>query len=462
MRRVNTLILSTVSVTALLASPAFAQQTPADQSPPEAAATEKQIESGQDAQADANVQPADANVQPAASPPADSSTIVVTGSRIRRPNLTSPLPVTSIGGEEFFQTGNVSIGDKLSELPSITPTFNQSNSTRGLGTSGLNILDLRGLGILRTLVLVNGRRHVGGDILLTGVSVDTNTIPADLIERVDVVTGGNSAVYGSDAIAGVVNFILKDNYEGLQLRAQGGTSRYHDSDAFFVSGLAGTNFADGRGNVAVNVEYARRNQSFGDSRKWFKENYALTDSDPSGTPNGSDGNPDLTLNRDFRSATFSNTGTIRFGGPGTSLNCGIDANGGFLTCPFIFQPDGSLIPQTGTRVGIGPNGQFTGGNGEDFVHDRQIQITPQLDRFNVNLVSHFEITPALVPFVEATYSRTKSIGTGASGPAFIAAGQAFFDPFQFTGGYDRERISIDNPYLTPATRQLIIDQRALA
>ena len=85
-------------------------------------------------------------------------------------------------------------------------------STRFLGTSGLNLLDLRGLGTQRTLVLVNGRRQVGGDILNSGVSVDTNTIPTDLIDRVDIVTGGNSAVYGSDAIAGVVNFILKDHY----------------------------------------------------------------------------------------------------------------------------------------------------------------------------------------------------------------------------------------------------------
>src|SRR5439155_23957945 len=132
----------------------------------------------------------------------------------------SPLPVTSIGVEEFFQTGNVSIGDKLAELPSIRGTFTQSNSTRFLGTAGLSLLDLRGLGTVRTLVLVNGRRHVGGDVLNSGVTVDVNTIPTDLIDRVDIVTGGNSAVYGSDAIAGVVNFVLKDHYNGIQLRAQ--------------------------------------------------------------------------------------------------------------------------------------------------------------------------------------------------------------------------------------------------
>src|SRR5688500_7316845 len=123
--------------------------------------------------------------------------IVVTGSRIRRPNLESTIPITSIGGEEFFQQANTNIGDTLNELPQLRSTFAQSNPGLGIGIAGLNLLDLRGLGTLRTLVLVNGRRHVGADILNNAVSPDVNTIPNDLIDRVDIVTGGNSAVYGS-------------------------------------------------------------------------------------------------------------------------------------------------------------------------------------------------------------------------------------------------------------------------
>ncbi|MFX9465429.1 TonB-dependent receptor plug domain-containing protein, partial [Acinetobacter baumannii] len=88
-------------------------------------------------------------------------------------------------------------------------TFSQQNSTRFLGTSGLSLVDLYGLGTQRTLVLVNGRRHVGADILNNAVSPDVNTFPTDLIDSVDVITGGSSAIYGSDAIAGVVNFKLK-------------------------------------------------------------------------------------------------------------------------------------------------------------------------------------------------------------------------------------------------------------
>src|SRR5687767_12057358 len=155
---------------------------------------------------------------PATTTTQDSSTITVTGSRIRRPNLESTVPITSIGGEQFFQQGQTNIGDTLNDLPQLRSTFAQQNPGLGIGIAGLNLLDLRGLGTQRTLVLVNGRRHVPADILNNAVSPDINSIPNDLIERVDIVTGGNSAIYGSDAIAGVVNFVLRRNYEGLQVR----------------------------------------------------------------------------------------------------------------------------------------------------------------------------------------------------------------------------------------------------
>jgi len=457
MRRANPFILSTASLIALSASPAFAQQTQADKSPPQTLKTEQEIKSGQNACDVTNGQPVPANCTPAT-----TNAITVTGTRIRSPNLTSPLPVTSVGGQEFFQTGNVSVGDKLAQLPQIAGTFTQANSTRFLGTGGLNLLDLRGLGTQRTLVLVNGRRHVGGDVLNTGVSVDINTIPTDLIDRVDIVTGGNSAVYGSDAIAGVVNFVLKDHYNGIQLRGQTGESVYGDANSSFVSLLAGKNFAGGRGNVAVNFEYARRNQSWGAERTFFRRNLYVNDNVVG------NGIPDELLNPDFRSATFSNTGTYRAGGPGTGLSCnGLDTLGNPYSCSYIFQPDGTLVQQTGTRVGVGPNGQFVGGNGEGFFSGHQIQLTPQLDRYNVNLVGHFEISPAFVPFVEGTYSRTDTSSTGGNGPAFIisAAGEgALGDVFGFFGSgpnaRNRERIRLDNPYLTPQALSVICATRA--
>src|SRR5262245_9188834 len=189
-------------------------------------------------------------------------TIVVTGSRIRRPNLESTVPITSIGGEEFFEQGQLSIGDALNDLPQLRSTFAQQNPGLGIGIAGLNLLDLRGPGPQRTLVLVNGRRHVASDILNNAVSVDTSTIPSDLIERVDVVTGGNSAVYGSDAIAGVVNFVLREDFEGVQFRAQGGVTEEGFGQNGFVSGMYGRNFAGNRANITVQGEYARSERVF--------------------------------------------------------------------------------------------------------------------------------------------------------------------------------------------------------
>jgi outer membrane receptor protein involved in Fe transport len=457
MRRANPFILSTVSLAALSAGPAFAQETKADQAPPVTLQSEQEAESGQDAQTQNGTQPA-----------ASSEAIMVTGTRIRRPNLESPLPVTSIGGQEFFQTGNVSVGDKLAELPSIRSTFTQSNSTRFLGTSGLNLLDLRGLGTARTLVLVNGRRHVGGDVLNTGVSVDVNTIPTDLIERVDVVTGGNSAVYGSDAIAGVVNFVLKDNYDGVQLRGQGGQSKYGDADSYFISGLVGKNFASGRGNVAVNVEYARQDQAWGSSRPWLNSNNAFVqvDADALG-PNG----PDRLFFHDIHaSPMYSGTGVVRFGGPiqgGTGagtpsgLVCGTNPNGtgvqAYYLCPFQFTPSGQVEAITGTPVGLGPVPTLIGGNGENWRGGHQFQVYPQLDRYNINAVAHFEVSDAFVPFVEAKFSRTDSAGTGSSGPAFFngRTGGPLTDPL---GTGAREQLRLDNPFLDPQASAFIANQ----
>ena len=443
-----TALRSFAGITAAIAMavPAVAaQQAPADSTTPAAAADTTT-----------------AATTPAVKTAAADDAIVVTGSRIRRPNLTSQLPVTSVSGKEFFETGKVSIGDTLAELPSIRSTFTQANSTRFLGTAGLNLLDLRGLGTVRTLVLVNGRRHVGGDVLSSGVTPDVNTIPTDLVERVDVVTGGSSAVYGSDAIAGVVNFILKDHFQGFQVRGQGGVSTYNDADAQFVSVLAGQNFAEGRGNIAINAEYAHQKQYFADARPNLRTQNAFVgvDTDPAGTPNGSDGIPDAVFTRDVRNAGLTNTGVIRFGG-NAALNCGTGGNGVVFNCPFTFNPDGTLVPLTGQRIGLGPNGSFVGGNGENFRTGNQFQLSPNLDRYNINLIGHFEVSPAFVPFIEAKFSRTDTSGTGSSGPAFIT-GTALGDPAQFAGYYNRETTSINNPFLTPQARATIVQQRTLA
>ncbi|KTE22110.1 TonB-dependent receptor [Sphingopyxis sp. H050] len=386
----------------------------------------------------------------------EGGTIIVTGSRIRQPNLESTVPITTVSGEEFFETGQVSIGDVLNDLPQLRSTLSQSNGTRFLGTRGLNLLDLRGLGTARTLVLVNGRRHVAGDILSNGVSTDINTIPTDLIERVDVLTGGASSIYGSDAVAGVVNFILKDNYDGIQLRGQAGVNLdYGDAGNQYVSALVGKNFADGRGNVALNVEYAYQSQyaASGRGRNIRQNNNFVvvdTDSATGPTPNRDDVF-DRIFYEDIRSATISTGGQLGFTSP--TAACGRDPLGSAYTCTFLFRPDGTLAQQTGTRIGLGPNGNYVGGNGYSGREGRLVTLTPTLERISANLVGHFDISEALVPFIEAKYVKTTAVGS-QSGP--------FFSQGTTLGTLDaRERPRLDNPYLNPQARA-IIEQQLIA
>ncbi len=395
--------------------------------------------------------------------------IVVTGSRIRSPNLESVQPISVVTGEEFFETGQVSVGDVLNDLPQLRNTYSQQNSTRFLGTRGLNLLDLRGLGSERTLVLVNGRRHVAGDVLSSGVSPDVNTFPTDLIERVELVTGGNSAVYGSDAIAGVVNFVLKKDYEGIQLRGQTGVNIDHgDAGNQYVSLLAGKNFGDGRGNVALNLEYAHQSDYYASGRKNLAQNdtFIITDTDPS----GSDGIFDRTFYRDVRSATIATGGMVAVRYANSAAPCGADALGAAFTCASIFNSTGALNPITGQRVGLGPNGNFIGGNGYIGREGRLVALSPELTRYSVNLLGHYEVSPAFVPFVEAKYVRTEAQGS-QSGP-FFSQGQTLSDAIEIdtlvdpsyyiTGGarglVNREGIRLDNPYLSAQARATLTQQ----
>ncbi len=397
------------------------------------------------AMAQSDAAPADA-----AADAADEGTIVVTGSRIRQPNLESANPIAVVTGAEIFETGGISVGDLLNELPQLRSTFSQQNSTRFLGTRGLNLLDLRGLGTQRTLVLVNGRRHVGSDVLSNGVSVDTNTIPSDLVDRIDIVTGGASAVYGSDAIAGVVNFILKDDFEGVQARGQSGISRYGDAGNQFVSLTAGKNFADGRGNVAVNLEYARSSDFYASGRSYLNQNdaFLVVEADAPGSPNGAAGGFDRYYYRDIRSTTISLGGMVAAYPNPTTAPCG-RGGGTAFTCAFLFQPDGSLVAQTGDRAGLGPTGPFIGGNGMTGREGKLIALSPQLQRYSANLMAHFEVSPAFVPFLEAKYVRSEAVGS-QSGP-FFSQGATLGD----VGG--RERIRLDNPFMTAQARQLLTD-----
>ncbi len=190
--------------------------------------------------------------------------IVVTGSRIARPDLTSNSPITVVSGEALQDQGAVNVEEALNQLPQITPGLNANVNNGGNGTVSV---DVRGLGASRTLVLVNGRRMVPSNN--TGV-VDLNVINPLLIDRVDVVTGGQAATYGSDALGGVVNFILKNKFEGVELSSQYGLTSRGDSQLWTVGGVVGGNFADDRGNATLAVSYTERSPSFQDERSWSR------------------------------------------------------------------------------------------------------------------------------------------------------------------------------------------------
>ncbi|WOC26482.1 TonB-dependent receptor [Pseudoalteromonas sp. N1230-9] len=174
--------------------------------------------------------------------------IQVTGSRIAKPKLSQPTPIVTIGAAEIAKAGTPDLGSILAEFPSIGATDTLFGNNDDNADAGISSADLRRLGSTRTLVLINGKRHVAG---APGSSqVDLSTIPAALIDRIEVITGGASAVYGSDAVSGVVNVILKDNFDGLQLKASVGNSTEGvGSKNTSLSILAGTDIAGGRGNI---------------------------------------------------------------------------------------------------------------------------------------------------------------------------------------------------------------------
>lgn len=188
--------------------------------------------------------------------PVAMDAVEVVGSRIPRDsNLEATSPVQTVEAEALTTGGNFNLIDVLDDVPALlfSTTSETSNQDTAGGAAGQNTLNLRGLGGERTLVLVNGRRHVSG---VEGTqAVEIGSIPPALIERVEVLTGGASAIYGADAVTGVVNFVLKDDFEGSVVNVRGGVTGEGGGEALTFSGLFGRNLFDGRGNITVGVDY---------------------------------------------------------------------------------------------------------------------------------------------------------------------------------------------------------------
>jgi outer membrane receptor protein involved in Fe transport len=399
--------------------------------------------------------------------------IIITGSRIARPTLSSPVPITTVSAGDLLSNGQLNVGDALNNLPALRSTFSQANSTRFIGTSALNLLDLRGLGTARTLVLVNGRRHVTaspGDYL-----VDTNTIPDDLLERVDIVTGGSSAVYGSDAVAGVVNFVLKRNFTGLKISGQGGISSRGDRGSYFGSISAGTNFAGGRGNIAVSGEYSKNNALYLTDRDdltgaFSGRNQFNTDSNSAADGvTGSDGIIDQHFYRGVRNGTISDGGeltaicpTTAAGGPAAgsilvgrcraSRVIGATANNAER---YMFMPDGSLVQSKPTidfrDITNGLSSNTVGGLGSTL--NNTGQLDPALERISVSLLAHFDVSPAFKPFVEAKFVRINANQEGQ--PSFFQGSLAGFFALTDDQFAAIKELRCNNPFLSNQALQTL-------
>ena len=222
--------------------------------------------------------------------------IVVTGSRLKRDaNLTGALPVQTVDSDTIRLSGEFSVTDVINDVPALlNSTTSEQSTDSDTFDDGANILNLRGLGSTRTLVLVDGRRHVGG--VQGSSAVDVGSIPLKLIDRVEVLTGGASAVYGADAVTGVVNFILKDDFEGFEVDANVGFSEKGDGEQASIAAVWGRNFNDGRGNITASIDYRadsglqvsdRGNGALiGSSRDWVNPALRFQQGDNgAGTPN---------------------------------------------------------------------------------------------------------------------------------------------------------------------------------
>ena len=192
--------------------------------------------------------------------------IVVTGSRIRRDTFNAPTALSVVTSEVIRESGNTSVGEILLEQPNINPNTNSQNSSNTLFLAGQVRADIRGLGAARTLVLMDGRRLPFSDA--SSPAVDLNTIPSLMIERVETIAGGASAIYGSEAISGVVNFIMKKEQDGLELDVQGGIAQEGDGEEFRVGFNWGSKFFEDRLSVVIGGEYATQDKILQKDRDW--------------------------------------------------------------------------------------------------------------------------------------------------------------------------------------------------
>ncbi|GGB97352.1 TonB-dependent receptor [Novosphingobium endophyticum] len=323
--------------------------------------------------------------EPAAEAADDGGVIIVTGTRIQTDVPTTVAPVQVVSEDLIESSGAINIQETLLENPVFgTPTFSRTNTSFLTSGSGLATVDLRNLDVDRTLVLINGRRVVSG--LPGSAAVDLNMIPTQMLERAEVLTSGSaSAVYGSDAVAGVVNFILKDDFEGLEINAQSGITEVGDSFTLDTGVLLGGNFDDGRGNATVFFGYSEQGAAFLKNHK--------TEAGPSDV--------------DSISAIF-------FGGDifdsVEPFNSSYAPQGRYSTDNFTwtYSPTGALQPCFDANAatctsdigdGVGPNG---------FNRQAFRYLAVPVQRYTGYLNAHYDITDNITAFLEGSFVSTNA------------------------------------------------------
>lgn len=370
----------------------------------------------------AQVAATDAAPAPDATEAADQD-IVVTGSRIARAGFDAPTPVTVIGEERLQQRAITNVGEALNELPSFRPLVTPATQQAAGGNIGARVLDLRGLGATRTLVLVDGKRFVPST---TQGTIDVNLIPSSIVSRTEVVTGGASAAYGSDAVAGVVNFILDKDLQGFKGSVQAGISERGDGSNRNAQLAWGTRFGGDRGHFMIAGEYDK-SDGLGDcyTRDWCPREQLIGNS-----PAGAAGLP----------------ASIRGGPAGTgNLSSGglIVANSGPLR-GLAFNPNGTTYNYNfGTIYGTNPSPLFMLGGSESgrngFLDG--ILLIPPVERVVGYAHADYELSDAVRASVDLSYGQVKGTVIGSVARSTVT-------------------VQRDNAYL-PAGVAAILDANAL-
>ena len=338
--------------------------------------------------------------------PAEEGEILVTGTRIRRDGFQAPTPLTVLTQQDIQNTSPTNnIADFVNQMPQLAGSTKPANSRLNLsnGSAGINALNMRNLGEGRVLVLLDGRRSVGSTIYGW---VDINTIPQALVDRVEVVTGGASSAYGSDAVSGVVNFILNKKLEGLKIEADSGITTYGDGGNYSASIAGGKSFAGGRGHILLSANIAHQDGIFevGDDREWNHTGYVRIQ-DPNWTSAST--TPQFITTRRQIGAANSTPGGLITGSAGGSANALRGLYFGYGGAVNTFDYGSFTYPAFTRASGSSAPSLVQGGSWQVNDSGTRIGLMPKDDRWGVFGRLSYEVADGVELFAEGSYNRQK-------------------------------------------------------